>query len=288
MGTRAEGAALRDLDGRGERFRQIGKQFDHLRPALEAVLGCQLPTVAFGKQTAFGNADQRVVRFVVLRGRKVRLVGGDQRHAFAVGEIDQHRFTTAFGPCAVTLQLDVEAVAEQLDQCVEAGGGEMALSGGDRAIERATGAASQGNDAGSFPFQPFQREPRRLIGRRIQEGTRVKPHQAAVTFLIRREQHDACALRLGVAVAGPMIGIAKIDGERATDDRLDAVAREFFRKLQRPKHVVGIGERQYRLPVGFRQFGEARDGKRAFQQRIGRMHVQVHEIEAGHMCSKVG
>jgi len=30
------------------------------------------------------------------------------------------------------------------------------------------------------------------------------------------------------------------------------------------------------------ELGQARDGERAFQERIGRVHVQVHEIERGH------
>ena len=95
--TRSEGAALRDLDRRGERLGQIGKQFDHLRAALEAVLGCQLPPVAFRKQPPFGNADQRILRFVILRGCEIRFVGGHQRHALGISEIDQHCFAAPFG-----------------------------------------------------------------------------------------------------------------------------------------------------------------------------------------------
>ena len=164
----------------------------------------------------------------------------------------------------------------------------MALAGGNRTVERATWAAGQRDDAVGFPFQPRKLEPRRFIRRRIQEGARVEPHQAAVALRIRCEQHDARPLGLHIAVARPMIRVAEIDCKRAADDRLDAIAGELFGELQRPEHVVGIGERQRRLTIGFRQLGEARDGQRAFQQRIGRVHVQVHEIEAGHMCSKVG
>ena len=35
--------------------------------------------------------------------------------------------------------------------------------------------------------------------------------------------------------------------------------------------------------IGFGKLGQARDGERAFQQRIVRVHVQVHEIEIGHV-----
>ena len=107
-------------------------------------------------------------------------------------------------------------------------------------------------------------------------------------MFIRRQQHNARALGLQIAVARPMIRVAEVNRECAADDRLDAIARELLGEFQRPEHVVGVGERKRRLSVGLRQLGKARNRQRAFQQRIGRVHVQVHEIEAGHVCSKVG
>ena len=65
-----------------------------------------------------------------------------------------------------------------------------------------------------------------------------------------------------------MVAVAKINGERAADDRLNAVTRELLGEFQRPEHVVRVGERQCGLMVGLRQFGEPRNGERAFQQRI--------------------
>ena len=59
-----------DLDGRGERLRQIGEQRRHLGAALEAVLGRELAAVGLGDQPAFGDADQRVVRLVVVARRR--------------------------------------------------------------------------------------------------------------------------------------------------------------------------------------------------------------------------
>ncbi len=103
MRAGSECAALRDLDGRGGRLGHIGEQRNHLGAALEAMLGRQLATVAVRKQPAFGNADQRVVCFVILRRCEISLVGGDERHAFAVGEIDQHRLGAALIRRAVAL-----------------------------------------------------------------------------------------------------------------------------------------------------------------------------------------
>ena len=76
--------------------------------------------------------------------------------------------------------------------------------------------------------------------------------------------------------------IAEIDRERAADDRLDAAARELVGEFERPEHVVGVGQRERRLAVGLRELREARDRQRAFEQRIGRVHVQMHEAGVGH------
>ena len=119
-----------------KRLRQIGEQRDHLGAALEAVLGIELAAVAFGEHAPFRDADQRVMRFMVGGAGEIRFVGSDQREAFAVGQIDQHRFGHALVGGAVALQLDIKPVAEQAVQRVEPRGGEMALAGGDCRIER--------------------------------------------------------------------------------------------------------------------------------------------------------
>ena len=79
-----------------------------------------------------------------------------------------------------------------------------------------------------------------------------------------------------------MIGIAEIDRQRAADDRLDAGAGKLFGEFQHTEHVVGVGERQRCLLIGLGKLGEARERNGAFQQRIVRVHVQVHEVEVGH------
>ena len=71
--------------------------------------------------------------------------------------------------------------------------------------------------------------------------------------------------------------VAKVDAERATDDRLDARGRHLLGKFERAEHVVGVGQRQRRLPVLLGKFRQPRDGQRPFEQRVRRMHMQVHE-----------
>ena len=113
-GGRTERATLGDLDRRGQRLRKVGEQHGHFGAGLEAVVGGELIAVGFGDQPTASDAQQRVMGFVIVSGREIRLVGRNQRNALGVSEIDQAGLGAALLLDAVALQLDVEAVAERL------------------------------------------------------------------------------------------------------------------------------------------------------------------------------
>ena len=60
---------------------------------------------------------------------------------------------------------------------------------------------------------------------------------------------------------------------------------ELVGEFQRAEHVVGVGQRERGLAVRLGELRQLADGQRAFQQRIGRVHVQVHETGVGHVSS---
>ena len=81
--VRAEGAALGDLDGVVERLGEVGEQLRHLLGALEVVLARDAAAVVLDDVAALGDAQQRVVRLVVVGRGEVGLVGGDERKRVA-------------------------------------------------------------------------------------------------------------------------------------------------------------------------------------------------------------
>ncbi len=119
------------------------------------------------------------------------------------------------------------------------------------------------------------------MGRRLQKRPRIEPHQAAIAALARGEQHDP-RWRSGKSIARIGVLVAEIDRKLAADDRLYAVAGHLVGEFQRPEHVVGVGQRQSRLVVRFRQFAELLDLDRSLQQRIGGMDVEMNKSGAGH------
>ena len=245
------------------------------------MIGRELLAVGLGDQLSAGDAQQRVVGFVIVVAREIRLVGRNQRQALGIGKVDQPGFGAALLVDAVALQFDVEAVAEQAREAIATCGRERRLIRTQRQRDRSVRTAGQRDQILGIVVQPVELDMRRLVDRRFQERPRVQPHQAAIAAFARRQQHDS-RRRRGQRVTRVRILIAEIDGEFAADDRLDAVARHLVGEFQRPEHVVGIGQRQRRLAVGLCQFAELGDLDRAFQQRIGRMNVEMNESGTGH------
>ena len=279
-GQRPIGAALRDLHRRGQRLGQIGEQHRHLGAGLEAVVGSKLEPIGLGDQLAGGDTQQRVVRLVILGAGEMRLVGRDQRQTLVVSEIDQPAFGAALGLGAMTLQFDIQPIAERLLQPLAALRGERRI-GQHRQRDRPVRPAGQRDHAVGFAGEPFELDVRHLIDRRLQERPGVQPHQAAIALLARCQQHDPRRRRQG-AMARVRILVAEVDAEFEADDRLNAIARQLVGEFQTAEHVVGVGQGQRRLPVGLRQLGQLGDFHRAFQQRIGRVDVQMDESGVAH------
>ncbi len=283
--ARAEGAALRDLDGRCERFGQVGKERRHLGAGLEMMLRGELPTLVVGEEPAFGDADQGIMGLVVLAPGEERLVRGNQRNAVPIGELDEQRFGMSLGLGAVALQLDVEAVPEQLEQRLQPGGGKLALARGDGAVERTGRAAGERKQALRLAPQRGKLEMRARAGRRAEICPRDEPHQAQIALFARGQQHDPRQLgRPHRGATWPRVQIAEIHRQRAADDRLNPRGSHFVGEFQRSEHVVAVGERERRLAIGLGKLRELADRHRAFEQRIGRVHMQVHEAGAGHVA----
>ncbi len=147
-------AALRDLGGIGDRLRQVGEQLRHVLAAFEIMLGRQLAPIVFGDDAAFGDADQRIMRFIIVRCRKERLVGRDQRQRLPIGDIQEMAFGQTLLRQAVTLDFDIKPVAEQSAQLLAALLREIKAARDNGLVEDAQAASGQRDDAVGFLVQP--------------------------------------------------------------------------------------------------------------------------------------
>ena len=53
------------------------------------MLGREPAAIVLGDSASFGDADQRIMRFIVVAAREIRFVGRDQRQCRLVGQLDQ-------------------------------------------------------------------------------------------------------------------------------------------------------------------------------------------------------
>jgi len=99
------------------------------------------------------------------------------------------RLHGALGRCAVALQFDIEAVAEQRLQLLAARLRERVLAARNGAIERAAGPAGERDQPAGLALEPGQLEMRPFLLRRIQIGARAQPHQAAIARFAAGQEH---------------------------------------------------------------------------------------------------
>ena len=268
-------AAQRNLDGVLHRLRQIGKQLDHLLPGLEIMLRRQPPPFLVRDHPAFGNGDQRVMGFIVLALGEERLVGGDQRQAHVIGQIDEPGFRAPFVGHAVALKLHVAAPVEGFRQPGKPRLRQRAVAGQQRLADGASRAAGQENDPFRMRFEIGLRHMRQLARGRVEEGPARQLHQVAVAAFAHGQQNHVKQRRITPAVIAALL--VKGDGNLAADDGLNTGAPGLAGELLSTEQVARVGDRQRRLRVGLGQVEQLLDRQRAFQQRQGRMDAQVNE-----------
>ena len=109
---------LRHPGGIGNGFRHnlrlemIGEQSEHLLLTLDVFGAGVAQALLVGDKLAGEDAEQRVVRFGVVAGEVVGVVGGDQRNAQLAGDAHHLHIHNSVFRRAVVLDLEVEVVTE--------------------------------------------------------------------------------------------------------------------------------------------------------------------------------
>ena len=183
-----EGAALGDLDGVGQRLRQVRKQLGHLLGGLEEVLARQAAALVLRDVGALGDAQQRVVRLVVVGRGEIDLVGGDDRQPSSIGEVEQRGLGLDLVLEAVALDFDIEPVAEDLLQHLQALERHLLLPLAQGLADGSIGAAGQRDQAGAMGFEPLDLDVRRLVLGGIEEGAGRQLHEVLPASLVAGEK----------------------------------------------------------------------------------------------------
>ena len=169
----------------------------------------------------------------------------------------------------MALQLDIEPVTEQLPQLVEPLD-RMGLEPiGKHRVDRALWAAGQADDAlKAGRVQPVELG-RHLAIFTVEIGTADQPRHIAEADLVGRHQDDATLAEvaaIGVALLNPVFTATEIDGEFTAEQWLDALPSGLLGEFERAEKVVGVGNAERRLFVGFGELQHLPELQRPLQQ----------------------
>jgi hypothetical protein len=270
-----EGAAARDVERVVAGLGQVLEGLAHGRGRLEPVLGRHAPAVLLAEERAVGDGEQGVVRAEHGALGEIDVVGGDDRDVALVGVFDEARLDRLLRGEAVTLQLDIEAVGEDLLQLLEHGPGLLALARGQQRIHRPVGPAGQEDQALGVVREKVPGH-RGLVARGREIGLRRQGHQVAPARFALGQEHDRGRARVAI------LGTEAQHRQGAADDRLDARVLAGLGELQRPEQVGPVGDGHRRHARGRRQLAELLGLDRALEQRIGRTDPQMDEPFAAH------
>ncbi len=105
-------AAPRNRHGVLKRLRKIGEQLHHLLTGFEAMIRRQLTAIRLDKNTTFGNRDQGIMRFIIIRIREISLVGRNNWNIQIIGKVQERRLNIFLAFHIVALQFHIKTVAK--------------------------------------------------------------------------------------------------------------------------------------------------------------------------------
>ncbi len=276
-GPGPHGAAHGDLHRGLEGLRQIAEQFGHLGPRLEGMARRHPPTALVGDDPPLRDGQQGVMGVVIVGLGEIGLVRRDDAEAVTTGEVEERGLHPPLFGQPVALELDVEPVlAEGRLEALQTGERQFGPARPEGHVEGARHAAGERDQAVRGSDERRGVEAGGLAERGVEIGPAREPQQVGVAGLVLGKQHDPVARR-GVS----LVGIRGLEGHRELHacDRLHALPGRLLREFERPEQVVGVGERQGRLPVGDRGLDQGADLQGAFEQGIGRVDMEVDEAD---------
>ena len=258
-----QAAAARDLHRVRQCLGHIGKQRGHLRRTAQVLLaGVAAHPRRIGEQRAVVDADPRLVRFELLGAQEAHVVGRHDRHCAPRGE-PQRAGDVGFleGP-AEALQLEVEALGEQLlparQRRVRLRLVAVDQGAADLAFER---ARQRDQSVDARPGEPLAPHARNAAFLPFEPGAADEPRQVAVAVVVLAQQRQACRLAPLAVLTHQQID---------PHDRLDAALERLAIELHHREQVVVVGHRDGRHA-----------GSSHGSDQLGHAHYAVNEGELG-------
>ena len=267
-----EVAALGDLDGVLQGFRQVREQLGHLGGALQVLLfTVELGTARIVQHPAFLDADPGLVGLELVGLEEAHVVGGHHRHARAGSELHGHFQVFRLLVPAGALHLYIEAFREQGAPSIELGAGFRIPARQECPADIALPAAGQGDEPAGPAGEPLPLQQRLAALLAFQVTAGDERREVEIACVVAAEQRD----ERGLAVLSfPYAHIRPHDG-------LDAGILGFLVELDQREQVALVRKRHRGHTAGRRRPHEIRHAYDAVRQGIFGMQAQMDETR-GH------
>ena len=278
-------AALRDQQRVGARFRHLGKDAIHLLRGLDVEL-LLLIAHPLGIVHALARADahQHVVRRGVLLAQVVAVVGGDDRQAEVLAELQQLGIGAALTVDTMVHELQIHVVVSQ-DLAVAVDGVRRLLQVAveDVSVDLALEAAGETDQALGVLGQKVFVDARTVI-KALQERLAQEPGQILIAGVVAGQQRQVMRRR-----ADALAAAVEARGRRhvglAAQDRFDAARLRRLVEFHGAEHVAVVGDRHGRHAKLLGAVQKLADAVRPIQQAELGVQVKMNEILLPHECT---
>ena len=259
-----------------EDVRPVGEELPDLGGALEVEAVVVPHPVRVEPVLLEADAEEDVVRLVILGAKEVRVVRGHDRQADGLGQLEDLGVQLALVAGGVGLHLEEVPVLEDLG-----------VPGGDRlGVVEAVGqqvrrdlpghAGAGDDDAGVVAGEDLAVDAR-LAVESLGVPDRGELDQVAVALEVTGEQHEVVVRPLAGGVAGALAPVARGDVRLHADDRLHARLARLLLKFPGRVQIAVVRDGQGGLFELLRPGNQVFDPVRAVEERILGMAVQVYE-----------
>ncbi len=250
----------------------------HLGRALDVeLLRVEAQPLGFVHLLARPDAEQHVVRLVVLLAEVVRVVGSHQGQTRAAVQSEESLVDTALLLDAVVHDLEEEAVPTE-DVAEDADGlqGRRLLARAEVLRDLAGEAPRQPDEAGGVLRQHVLVDARSVVeALRVADGDELD--EVVVAGLVGGQQRHV-VVRLLDPAARLVVATPRRDVDLAAEDRLDALGAAGVVEGDGPEHVAVIGHGHRLHPELRHLVDELVDVARPVEEAVLRMEMKVNEV----------
>ena len=262
-----------NLDGVGERCRQVGKQFHHVGLRTKPHLLAEASgATGIGQQFPFSDANPGLMGRVFIRLDELDGVGGHDRQAEARAKGGGKSHMRLVGGAPNALKLKVKRVGKATGPVQCELGGKLGVSRQQGLTNFALRRPRKGDEP-IGRLQPIASDFAPFAPGILQPGSRKQVTQTQIARLIGGDQKQTMGLVAVRLVGNPDIG---------AENRLNPCGPRSLVELDPAEGVTQIGDRHRRLPVRLCGGNQRVNTHDRINDRVLGMDTQVQKVRISH------